>query len=171
MSSRFIELAEHHIENGSLYEVIWLLFTLRGLKKSFNSKKITELSETVQSSALRLLLLDMDQLGLCIKQLPKSIWEQEISVERCLSDWTWLYAYEAVRKGWLRAKSTFINSSFIKPMYTREIEFYNQRRNVSLSSKIKSERFKMKKINDLQIEVLLKQLRGINHFFELDSEY
>ena len=171
LAGRFVELAERHIENGSLYEVIWLLFTVRGLKQPFLSKRIIELSETAQSSALRLLLLDMDQHGLCIKPPPKSTWEAEISADRCLSDWTWLYAYEAVRKGWLRATPAFLNSPFLKPMHSRNIVFYDPKRNVARSRKIKKERAQARKADNLQVTNLIRLLRGVDHFFEFEAEY
>lgn len=171
LAARFIELAERHIENGSLYEVIWLLFTVRGLKQPFLSKRVIELSETAQSSALRLLLLDMDQLGLCIKSPPKSTWEQEISAERCLSDWTWLYAYESVRRGWLKAKPDFLKSPFLKPMNSRDVVFYDPKRNVARSNKVKKERAQVRKADNLQVIKLIGLLRGVDHFFNFDTEY
>lgn len=171
LAGRFVELAERHIENGSLYEVIWLLFTVRGLKQPFLSKRIIELSETAQSSALRLLLLDMNQLGLCIKTPPIGTWEKEISAERCLSDWTWLYAYEAVRKGWLNAAPSFLNSPFLRPMQLRDVVFYDPKRNVSRSRKVKKERAQARKADNLQVASLIRLLRGIDHFADFESEY
>lgn len=171
LAGRFIELAERHIENGSLYEVIWLLFTVRGLKQPFLSKRIIELSETAQSSALRLLLLDMHQLELCIKAPPKGAWEKEISADRCLSDWTWLYAYEAVRKGWLNSTPAFLNSPFLKPMHIRDVVFYDQKRNVARSRKVKKERAEARKADNVQVTNFIRFLRGVDHFIDFHSEY
>lgn len=171
LTSRFTELAERHMENGSLYEVIWLLYTIRGLKQPFLSKKIIELSETAQSSALRLLLLDMYHLGQCIKPPPKRTWEAEISEDRCLSDWTWLYAYEAVRKGWLSASAGFLNSPFLKPMNSRGIVFYDPKRNVLQSKKVKKVAAQTRKENNLQVTNLIRLLRGVDHFLDFDSDY
>ncbi len=171
LAGRFVELAERHIENDSLYEVIWLLFTIRGLKQPFLSKQIIELSETVQSSALRLLLFDMDQLGLCIKPPPKSTWEGEISADRCLSDWTWLYAYEAVRKGWLNATPSFLNSPFLKPMHSHDVVFYDPKRNVAHSNKIKKQRTQAREADNLQVTNLIRLLRGVDRFVDFDTDY
>lgn len=168
---RFVELAERHMENGSLYEVIWLLFTVRGLKQPFHSKKIIEQSETTQSSALRLLLLDMDQLGLSIKPPPKRIWESEISIDRCLSDWTWLYAYESVRKGWLRATPAFMNSPFLKPMASRDVVFYDPKRNVARSTVVKKAAARARKVDSLQVTNFIRLIRGVDHFFDFGSDY
>ncbi len=171
LAGRFVELAERHIENGSLYEVIWLLFTVRGLKLPFLSKRIIELSETAQSSALRLLLLDINQLTLCIKPPPIDTWEKEISVERCLSDWTWLYAYEAVRKGWLSAAPTFLKSPFLRPMHSRDVVFYDPKLNVARSSKVKRERAEVRRADNLEVMNLIRLLRGIDQFGDFESEY
>lgn len=171
LAGRFTELAERHIENGSLYEVIWLLYTVRGLKQPFLSKRIIEFSETAPSSALRLLLLDMNQLGLCIKPPPTTTWEKEISADRCISDWTWLYAYEAVRKGWLKATPGFLNSPFLKPMHTRDVVFYNPKRNVAPSRKVKLAQSQTRKTDKQEVASFIRLLRGVDHFFDFDSDY
>jgi hypothetical protein len=171
LTSRFIELAERYMENGSLYEVIWLLYTVRGLKQPFLSKRIIDLSESAQSSALRLLLLDMDQLGLCVKPPPKSTWETDISIERCLKDWTWLYSYESVRKGWLKGPTGFLNCPFLKPMNARDVEFYDPKRNVARSASVKKAAAKTRKADNLQVLQLIRSLRDIDHLTHLNSDY
>ena len=171
LANRFIKLAERHIENGSLYEVIWLLYTVRGLRQPFLSKQIIDVSETVQSSALRLLLLDMDQNGLCIRPPPKSVWESEISAERCLKDWTWLYSYEAVRKGWLKAPAGFLKSPFLKPMDTRGVVFYDPKRNVPRSRAVKRAAFANRQTDSAQVAHFIGQLRGLVPLLDFESEY
>lgn len=52
IGKRFTELAERNLEKGNIYEVIWLVYTLRGLKIPLRSKIISELIETTASSAL-----------------------------------------------------------------------------------------------------------------------
>ena len=42
---RFVLLAERNLEKGHHFETIWLLYTLRGLKRPFKSKRLCELSE------------------------------------------------------------------------------------------------------------------------------
>lgn len=171
LAARFIDLAERHIENGSLYEVLWLLYTVRGLKQPFFSKRIIDQSEQAQSSALRLLLLDMNQLGLCIKPPPIGSWEADISADRCLKDWTWLYAYEAVRKGWLTAPTGFLNSSFLKPMHSRNVVFYDPKRNVARSEKVKKTAALTRNADKLRLTRAIRILRGIDHLFDFDSDY
>ncbi|XWN33864.1 MAG: RNA-directed DNA polymerase [Devosia sp.] len=162
LASRFVQLAERHIENGSLYEVIWLLFTVRGLRQPFLSKRITDISETVKSSAVRLLLLEMDHLGLCVSSLPKNTWEKEISVDRSITDWTWLYAYESVRKGWLSASPAFLKSPFFLPLHSRDVVFYDPKRNVARSDSVKAMRARVRKADSLQAMRLIRLLRGVD---------
>ncbi|NBW52034.1 MAG: RNA-directed DNA polymerase, partial [Betaproteobacteria bacterium] len=99
---RFTELAERNLINGNLYEAIWQLYALRGLRISVNSRVISELSAVTPSSALALVLLDLDSRGLWVRQLPKANWEAGITKERVRCDWIWLLAYEGFRKGWLK---------------------------------------------------------------------
>lgn len=163
---RFISLAEKYFENGSLYEVIWLLYALRGMKKQFHSEKIMNLSENVQSSALRLLLLDMNQMGLCVKKPPTAKWASEIKQDRVLEDWSWLYAYEAIRKGWLPDPTGLISKAFFKPMNDRDVVFYDPRRNVRRSSVVKKTAHVERKRQTLEVELLMQLLRGEDHRFD-----
>lgn len=172
IADRFISLAEKFFENGSLYEVIWLLYALRGMKKPFHSKIIMNLSENVQSSALRLLLLDMNQMGLCVKTPPTSKWASDIKQERVLEDWTWLYAYEAIRKGWLPDPAGLLSKPFFKPMHDRNVVFYDPKRNVRRSSAVRKSSFAERKRQSLEVQLLMQWLRGTDHrFYGGNSEY
>lgn len=116
VTSRFTTLAERYMERGHLFEVIWLLYTLRGLKCPLSSKAISEAAETTASSSLGLVLLDMQSKGLCIRSLPKAEWENSITDDRVRSDWIWLLAYEGFRHCWLSDKKGLMAKSFFKPM-------------------------------------------------------
>jgi hypothetical protein len=159
-SARFLGLAERHIENGSLYEVLWLLYTLRGLKIPFNSRRLLDFAEDFPSSTLRLLLLDMGQLGLSVKSLPKAYWASQITEERVSSDWTWLYAYESIRKGWLPDHNGVLARPFFKAMADRDVTFYDPKKNV-MRSKVMN-RLSADRIRTQSAEVaeLISLLRG-----------
>lgn len=94
---RFSALVEKHFENDALFEVIWLLYTIRGLKKPFKSSRVMEYAETIPSSTIRLLLLDMRAKDICMSKAPIGTWEGEVTEERVLSDWSWLYATDHFR--------------------------------------------------------------------------
>jgi hypothetical protein len=168
--TRFIELAERHIEHGAIYEVIWLLFTIRGLKYPFRVRKISEAAENIQSSALRLLLLDLDRLKVPIGSLPKGTWENDISKERSLADWTWLYGYEAVRKGWLKGPSHYLKTPFLKPLDERNVVFYDPAKNVARSRNVAKQRRWAAHLNNIKTRTLIKMLRGVD-LSKYNSDY
>jgi hypothetical protein len=52
IGGRFTALAARNLENGNLYEVIWLIYTLRGLRIPLHSRKLSGLIPGTVSSAL-----------------------------------------------------------------------------------------------------------------------
>ena len=172
LARRFTILAERHFENGALFEVIWLLYTLRGLKKPIKSSKIMKYAESVQSSAIRLLLLDMSSKGLCVTPDPAQKWEEEINEERVLSDWSWLVAYEGIRKGWLKDKHGIMAKPFFKAMSDRDVVFYDPSKNVRTSASVKRDRSRERREQNREVVSFLEALRGVD--FQIDtgwSEY
>ena len=169
---RFKSLAERHFKNGALFEVIWLLYTIRGLKKPLNSSRIVEYAENCPSSAIRLLLLDMKDKGICLSKLPLATWESEVSEERVLTDWSWLYAYEAIRKGWIKDHKNVLSSPFFKAMDQRDVVFYDPKKNVKNSEAVKKTQLTIRKQQNLKVIKFLNMLRGIRSSEEVDwSEY
>lgn len=162
---RFMALAERNLEKGNLYEVIWLVYTLRGLKVPLNSKLISELIETTSSSALALILLDMKSKGLCICSLPKAEWVSQITKERVKSDWIWLLAYEGIRHGWLPDPSNVMAGSFFQAMSSRNVVFYDPRRNVPSSNKVVQMRNRSRRKQLFEMQKIIRDLRG----FEFDE--
>ena len=122
---RFKTFIIRHFENGYLFEVIWLLYTLRGLKKPFKATEIFSLAESCPSSVIRLLLLDMKNKGICLGNLPIEKWENEASEEDVLGSWSWLYAYEAIRKGWMSDPNGLLAKPFFRAMDIRNVIFYD----------------------------------------------
>jgi len=159
---RFVTLAERSLEKDHFFEVIWLLYTLRGLKRPFRSKYICESIEYIQSSALALVLLDMKHKGLCLGNLPISEWESQISEDRVLSDWSWLLAYEGFRHGWLSDVKGLLNKPFFKPMADRNIVFYDPRKNIETSKSVVAKRKMLRRTQNVEIRLLFEGMRGIN---------
>ncbi|MEO0454949.1 MAG: hypothetical protein AAFY98_12570, partial [Verrucomicrobiota bacterium] len=166
--SRFLALAERHFENGAMFEVIWLLYAVRGLKKPFSSPKISELSEDFPSGAVRLLLMDMKAKGICLNKLPIGKWEIEASEDRALSDWSWLYTYEAIRKGWMSDVHGLLTHPFFKAMDDRNIVFYDPTKNIRSSRAVKAEQFEIRKKQNLQAVEFLNALRGVHGSDDFD---
>lgn len=167
--SRFTTLAERNLINGNLYEVIWLLFTLRGLKIPFKSEVFCEALKQIESSSLILLMLDMKDRGQVWSKLPVGQWEEAISADRIMSDWSWLYAYEGIRKGWLQDRQKVMKHPFFAAMASRNVIFYDPRRNVTRTSKTVQKRNLQRRLNLLDSQHLVAKLRGF-HFSDYNDE-
>ena len=129
-------------------------------------------AESVQSSAIRLLLLDMSSKGLCVTPDPAQKWEEEINEERVLSDWSWLVAYEGIRKGWLKDKHGLMAKPFFKAMSDRDVVFYDPSKNVRTSARVKRDRSRERREQNREVVSFLEALRGVD--FQIDtgwSEY
>ncbi len=161
VNERFVRLAERNLEKGHIFEVIWLLYTLRGLKSPVTSKVICECAEHTPSSALALVLLDMKDKGLGLGKLPKAEWEALMSEDNVRSDWTWLLGYEGFRHGWLQDTKNLMNGPFFKPMVDRNIAFYDPSKNVENSRKFVAKRQLRRKVENSEVQKLLTEIRGM----------
>jgi len=159
---RFEELASRHLENSALFEAIWLLYTIRGLKKAFYSLRIIENAENIPSSIVRLLLMDMKSKGIYLTRLPIEHWEQEVSKEGVLTGWSWLYAYEAIRKGWMNDQKNLLSEPFFRAMHRRNVVFYNPDMNVKNSKAVKKANYAIKKQHYVKVKKYLNTLRSIH---------
>jgi hypothetical protein len=159
---RFTDLAEAAVEKGNILEVIWLIYTLRGLGARLHSDKLRSASETCQCSALALLLMDMASKGQCIGKLPVDVWADQITEERIATDWIWLLAYEGIRLGWLPDRKAVMSKPFFKAMASRGVEFYNPRRNIEQSEKIVRIRSRVRRRQRREASSLLQLLRGFH---------
>lgn len=169
---RFTKLAERHFENGALFEVLWLLYTLRGFKKPIRSRRIMEFASSVPSSAIRLILLDMSDKGCCLTPAPVQRWENEISEDGVLTNWSWLFAYEGIRHGWLKDNHGLMAKPFFKAMADKDVVFYDPRRNVHRSQRVKRDRRLERIEQGREVIQLLEQLRGVEFASDLfESEY
>lgn len=140
ITDRFLGLAEKHIVNGNVYEAIWCLYTIRGLKTSIASKIIAERLEDAQGAALPLLLMDMKHSGAFCGKLPIGTWQSLVDKSDPKQSWVWLLAYEGIRHGWLSDSNRLMAQKFFKPLIARNIVFYDQSRNVKKSSAVKSQK-------------------------------
>ncbi|MCA2011028.1 RNA-directed DNA polymerase [Cereibacter sphaeroides] len=160
IGQRFVLLAERHIEKGHHFEAIWLLYTLRGLKRPFKSKKLCELSENACSSALSLILLDMKKMRMGIGTLPKNEWEAQISPDSIHRDWSWLLGYEAFRKGWLNDKHGLLKGPFFAAMDVNDIVFYDSNRNIPTSLSVVRKAAHLRKRQSHEMKAFFAALRG-----------
>lgn len=160
IGERFTSLAERNLEKGNVFEVIWQIYTLRGLMIPLNSKKICEHIKTTASSALALILLDMKDKGLCIGSLPTTEWSNLITEERVRSDLIWLLAYEGIRHGWLNDPNGVMAGPFFQAMDSRNVVFYDPTRNVPTLAKVVRERNQFRKSQFAAVQKFIQHLRG-----------
>lgn len=164
IESRFTTLAERCLSNGYIYEVIWLLYTLRGLRIKLNSRMISELMESSQHSSTVLILLDMEEKGLVAQKLPKVTWESSINAEAIHTSPTWLLAYEGIRRGWLVDRNSVMKTPFFSAMTSRDISFYDAKRNVPPSRKEAMLRNIRTRKAALEARRFLQYLRGFEDY-------
>ena len=171
IGARFIKLVKVALENGHHYEAIWLLYTLRGLKRPVDIRNIQELIADVESAAIALILLDMKSKGLCIGRLPTQVWEGKISEDSVKSNWTWLLAYEAYRYGWMTDHNKLMKKPLFKAMSSRNVVFYDINRNINTSSSEASHRRTRRKRSMEEVNKLLESLRGFTAAGHLSKDY
>jgi len=162
IGQRFVLLAERNLEKGHHFEAIWLLYTLRGLKRPFKSERLCELSETACSSALSLLLLDMKRMRMGIGTLPRNEWEAQISSDSVVRDWSWLLGYEAFRKGWLNDKHGLLKKPFFAAMDVNDIVFYDSKRNIPTSRSAVRKAINLRKRQSYETMAFFAAVRGEN---------
>lgn len=133
---RFVPLLEASLEVDHAFESIWALHLFRGLRVDLSKTRVAELADVGDGSAAKLVMLDLEANGL-LSGLPKKAWLKQISVSQML-DPTWLLAYEGVRHGWLPDPGGVIRAHpMFAPMYARDIQFYDPRKNVPKRSNLR----------------------------------
>lgn len=165
IAKRFTELAEICASRGELYEVIWLIYTIRGLKCSVTSRSLIDSLADAPSSAVRLIFLDLKSKGQCPLRLPTQRWEADINIDRIKTDWTWLYAYEAIRKGWLNDRAGVMAHPFFSEMDSRDVVFYDPKRNIPTSRHVKDIMWSVRKRQRGEIMDYLQKLRDTDWMY------
>jgi len=135
IGQRVKELANRAAELGHTFELIWLLWILRGLKIKISSPKISQFVEEQSLPSLSLILLDMRSKGLFISSLPVSKWLDGVDDISSRGDPRWLIAYEGFRHGWLNDTKGLMLKPFFAPMASRNVIFYDPRGNVAPSKR------------------------------------
>jgi hypothetical protein len=160
VSGRLVSLTEHNIEKENHFEVIWLLYTLRGMSTKIKSAQISSKSEYLHSSSIALILLYIKSRGNLFGPLPTTYWENSINEESIYRDWSWLLAYEGIRNGWLHDKHSLMKSNFFRPFVKHKVVFYDKSRNVPLLAKQAAHRMTLRKKNASEVIRFFAGLRG-----------
>jgi len=93
---------------------------------------------------------------------PIEVWESEVNADSALSDWSWLFAYEGIRNGWLQDINGTMSSPFFKAMSDRNVIFYDPSKNVQKSESVKRKRNFERKEQNHEVTLFLEMLRGVN---------
>ena len=94
------------------------------------NKRILELIGEYDGAVLPLIILDMESIGNVSGRLPKRRWERLVE-HSDFQNWTWLLAYEGVRRNWLKDRTgKVLKHPVFAPLISRSIEFYDPARNV-----------------------------------------
>ena len=167
IASRFAELALRALENGNSYEAIWLIYTLRGLKCIIVDKQLVDMITSCNSSVLALMLLDMKDRGLVRCAISTTHWEAQISETSITNDWSWLLAYEAMRRGWLPDPDGLMARPFFAAMRSRGVVFYDERRNV----RKRREMLRLRKAMQRRLRNEVRRFMFTMRSVDLDEEY
>jgi hypothetical protein len=124
------------------------------------SKEIIELVAVSPGSVLPIILLDMKHSGLVPAKLPINMWEDMITEETIRADWRWLLGYEGIRHGWLTDKKGVAKGAFFKPMFDRNVVFYDPRKNVGNSRRVSKLRTVRARRESLEVVRFLQFVRG-----------
>lgn len=165
ISNRIKDLVNRNADLGHTYELIWLLWILRGLRIKTSSRRLTEFVEAHSCPSLSLILLDMRAQGTFISPLPVDHWLAGLDDTTCRGDARWLLAYEGFRHGWLADAKGLMTKSFFAPMASRNVAFYEPRANVAPSIR----NVKLRKQNAIRRTQLFTTFLLSNGF--LDSQY
>lgn len=169
IGTRFSELAVRSLKNGHTYEALWCLYTLRGLSFPITDREFVHLILGTRSSALGLTLLDMKARGLVKTAFPTQRWEAQIDPDSVHSDWTWLLAYEAMRRGWLPDPYGLMGKPFFAEMNSRGVVFYDERRNVRRRREMLKIRKAIQKRARSEVRSFLLSVRSLDPF--VDDSY
>jgi hypothetical protein len=161
IGERLSQLLQTASENGYDYEVIWILHTFRGLRHPVNVRKLPLFENPLQnkSSAISLVLLEMNNSGLVIGSLPIQNWENQITEELVLRDQSWLLAYEGIRNGWLKDINNLKDTPFFRPMYDNGVTFYDPKRNIKKPEIFQQAQHKRRQANIREAKFILSILR------------
>ncbi len=162
VGERFLELVQLNLAKDHHYEVIWLLYALRGLNYEVDVERFRSDLEGSFSSAIALILLDIEARGHLNGALPKKLWLSRITSDSICSDGIWLLAYEAGRHGWMPIPRTIMQSALFRPLINRDVVFYDEGRNVSFSERLARRRRHLSRESRLRVLSLLESLRGFD---------
>ena len=109
---------------GFGYEISWSLWLAKSLNIKISRTTAKELS-LIEDPFARLTALDLRSNGLISAGLNVSNWNINLTHDQLYQE-HWIFAYEALKKGWLTSRTNYIASDpFFSILSNKNIEFYD----------------------------------------------
>ncbi|GIO83260.1 reverse transcriptase [Paenibacillus faecis] len=114
----------YHSKLGHGFEVSWCLWLAKSLSIKISRSAAKEISQMDDTIAV-LTALDLRNDGLVQSGLDLSAWNNICTHENLYQE-KWIFAYEAIKKGWLSSRTNYIgNDAFFSQLELRNVEFYD----------------------------------------------
>lgn len=122
----------YHIKLNNPFEVAWLTWFLKRMELTMKLE-CSNLIGTINNSVIGLEVLAMREKGFIPNPINTTLWQSNLNPVGLYSE-NWLLAYEAIKKGWLTTTTPYIiNDPFFNDLQSRNVEFYDVTKDVSLS--------------------------------------
>ncbi|MFC9710608.1 reverse transcriptase domain-containing protein [Paenibacillus sp. NPDC056933] len=114
----------HHSKLGHGYEISWSLWLAKNLRLKINRASAKQISQMDDCISM-LTALDLRDKGLIPSGLSTTDWNKYLKPE-ALYEEHWLFAYEAVKKGWMTPRNNYLLSDpFFSILNLKNVNFYN----------------------------------------------
>ena len=132
LSAALNEFILFHCLHNNDYEIAWALWTIKNLKLKLTKNTANQVSEN-RNSIIALVSLDLKRSGCIPAGLNTKIWRSMLTAENLYTE-SWLLAYEAKVKGWLRTADDYISTDpFFNQLKTEKVRFYNPKKKLDIS--------------------------------------
>ncbi|MDI3306537.1 MAG: RNA-directed DNA polymerase [Acetobacteraceae bacterium] len=145
VAKRIFSLLEDALNKRHDFEAAWCLFICKGLSIKIDNKNLLDLIARYDGYVIPLLALDLMEREQ-IASLDTTYWESIID-KGDEFDELWLLRYEALDRGWLKAKKTApLTWPMYKALKENKIRFYDHKKNVE---KIEKTRKRLRRSSSL----------------------
>ena len=121
------ELIRIHSKYSNDFEIAWALWLAKELDLEIDTNVYDILSK-LDNPVVVLLILDLRDKGLIADTINETFWKKFLVKEQLYDD-HWLFAYEALIKGWLTVSNDYIEEDpFFKLLKDENISFYESTR-------------------------------------------
>ncbi|MDB5012484.1 MAG: hypothetical protein JWQ25_686 [Daejeonella sp.] len=135
IKSSIEDFIKYHLNMENHFEVTWGLWLFTQLEIELN-EELARLISQHSNSIIALTALHLRDLGLIPNGLDLTLWRSYLKSESLYNE-NWLLAYEAVKKGWLKAPRNYIDTDpFFSVLKNHDVEFYKVSERIDISKLI-----------------------------------